>query len=114
MEDYAPFNSATTAAIMISTAAGLAQGYCDSQGISLNQGNLEEILSFGPMFASAALGITSGSLNECIDRNSVNLGELLQDATLGAVKGGIALTIISGLSTLVGYGTGYLAGKVFS
>lgn len=105
---------------------GAIRGFCDAHNTPIENKSLEFMLTWGPTLAGAAvdsinlglIGMFIG-MNEGSDISSGNheIRNTIIGTGIGTAVGGAAGAAIGaavgGLGTLVGYGTGYVCGKVF-
>ena len=112
-----------------SLGAGAVHGFCDAQGIPLGE-NIEFLLTYLPATVRGGLGVLKGGLGGLLFGAALNVSEGLyteeetKDIVKKGIKGGLIGTIagsfiyggkgviVGGTQTLVGYGLGYVSGRL--
>ena len=111
-----------------SMGAGAYLGYHHSQGIPLEEENLELALMYGPALVRGGLGALHGGLtgltggavmgatfgweDSTLERVAKGAGGAIIGTLAGASIGGIKSGIKGGVHTLIGYGFGYVVGHM--
>lgn len=109
-----------------SVGAGAYHGYCDAKNIPLTQENLEWNLTYVPTIVQGVIGavnfglvgLMGGGIIGGVKGNKLSTkllgagGGAIAGTALGAGVGGVFGGGIGALQTLIGYGAGYLTGKI--
>jgi hypothetical protein len=113
---------------MLALGAGAYHGYCSAQGIPMQSESLHNFVAYGPTALRAAysaigpalLGFVGGGAGGAaagrtgIESLVLGGGGAAVGTLGGAAIGGAVGAIKGGLQTIVGYGIGYVAGKIVS
>lgn len=86
-------------------SAGFAEGYCNSQGIEINNFLLDKGLKFGPLVFQSGTGVYSGLTESISDEDNTNHSH-------SAIKGGILGLGLGALEMGLGYCIGYTTGGI--
>lgn len=98
--------------------AGMYHGYMDAQGLPIEPKQIEDMLNYGPMVAGALggglVGLVVGAAKGIEDAHDSSTTVLYAagGGVLGAGAGAVAVGVLSGLATLLGYGAGYVTGSI--
>ena len=90
---------------ILAVGAGLAKGYCNSQGIEINNQLLDNGLKFGPLILQAGAGACSGLIEGIGDEDNSKYSPF-------ALKGGLLGLGLGAIEMGLGYCVGYTIGAI--
>jgi hypothetical protein len=114
---------------LASIGAGAYLGYCNAQGIPIDNENLHYALKYGPTLVRGAvsgvtlglvgagvggyMGGSSGSfMSSKLENIARGAGGAVAGGAAGAALGGACGAATGGIQTLIGYAVGYMAGAL--
>ncbi|MBT3690687.1 hypothetical protein HOG16_00400 [Candidatus Woesearchaeota archaeon] len=111
-EDGAGYGTSLSTFVLraISLGAGGYHGFCDAQGIPIDKEGAEFALKYGPTFLRGGEGAIKGGLVGLISFSSA----AAMGTTGGVIVGGIWGSATGAVQTLIGYGLGYVVGRIAS